>query len=45
MDRNIYLEIYIEDDGEIIITPLTNDTQEIFKAMAGKEILPGTYCG
>ncbi len=45
-DKNKYLEIYIEENGRLILTPLKNETLSLAKAISGKSN-PGdtVFCG
>ncbi len=41
-----YLEIYIEEDGRLIFTPLTKRTAAVFKKILNnKNLLSSIYCG
>ena len=49
-DKNIlrqsYLEIYIEENGRMILTPFTSEALPILKAVSDNSKCPSsTYCG
>lgn len=46
INKNIYLEIYIKEDGRLILTPLTNNTSSFLKEVSdNKEETANLYCG
>lgn len=44
-----YLEIYVKEDGSLVLTPITNNTSAVIEALTVKnknQIKPlNTYCG
>jgi hypothetical protein len=41
-----YLEIYIQDDGSLMLAPITKDNLTVFKAISGRpRQRPSLYCG
>jgi hypothetical protein len=47
-EKNIesYVEIYIEEDGKLIFTPLTKSNLNFFRKISGNKELKGSiYCG
>lgn len=46
INQVIHLEIYIEEDGKLILVPLTDKTLSVLKAIsADSKNLPSVYCG
>lgn len=44
--REIYLEVYIREDGDLIINPMTKDTLSAFRAISdNQEEQDIIYCG
>lgn len=43
--RQSYLEIYIQEDGKLMLMPLTKDTASVFKAITDNKEEVNIYCG
>jgi len=45
-NKGTYLEIYIEDNGRLILTPLTKNTMPIYNQISDNlKKTPDIYCG
>jgi hypothetical protein len=45
-DKSEYLEIFIQEDGRLIFSPLTDKSVSVFKAISDNhQNIPNPYCG
>jgi hypothetical protein len=44
-EAQVYLEVYIDEEGRLVFSPLTKNTESVFKEISPEEGLFSVYCG